>query len=223
MKRMNVLIVSIAAGLAAAPLARGSLVSVTINGEVEYNQIRNSPIDRDHVFSGSPAVMTFQLDTNDYQDSLLYPVRGYAINQASFTLTLNGIPVALQNPYPAGQTPYFCIRNNDPAVDGFFLSSNPDAGFPEGVPTNEPGLFGQFFDNFYVTYLGSTLPSLDVLDAVGSYDYTDLTVFHWTMDDGEFGPEAMGLLFTDMTITPEPSSIALLTIVGVALIRRRRA
>lgn len=223
MRRMNAVVAAVAASLAVSPVAWGSLVSVTINGEVEYNQIRNSPIDRDHVFSGSPAAMTFQLDTNDYQDSMFYPVRGYAINQASFTLTLNGIPVTLQNPYPAGQTSYFCIRNNDPAVDGFFLSSTPDAGFPEGVPTNEPGLFGQFYDNFYVTYDGSTLPSLDVLDAVGSYDYTGLSVFHWTIDDGEFGPEAMGLLFTDMTITPEPTSLSLLALAGVALLRRRRA
>lgn len=213
---------SILAVSAAASLASAATVTVTIQGEVEYNQITpNSPIGRTTVTSGSPAAMTFLLDSNNYADSSMFPVRGYSIDQSSFVLTLNGVQVALENPYPAGQTPYFAIRNNDPAVDGFFLTSNVDAGFPEGVPTDETGFFGQFHDNFYVTYEGFTLPSLNILDALGNYDYTNLTVFHWTMDDGEFGPEAMGLIFTNMSITPEPTTLALVGI-GLLAVRRRR-
>jgi len=214
---------SLATVAALATAASATPVTVTVTGEVEYNQINAaSPIGRTTVTAGSPAVMTFMLDSNNYSNSGFFPVRGYAIDQSSFDLTLNGVSVALQNPYPAGQTPYFAIRNNDPAVDGFFLTSNVDAGFPEGVPTDEPGIFGQFFDNFSVTYLGTTLPSLDILDAVGNYDYTGLTVFHWTMDDGQFGPEAMGLIFTNMSITPEPATIALLGL-GLLAARKRRS
>lgn len=208
--RVRPFVLSALLAIPVASFASAATVTVTIHGEVEYNQITpSSPIGRTTVTSGSPAVMTFLLDSNDYVDSSMFPVRGYAIDQSSFKLTLNGVEVGLQNPYPAGQTPYFAIRNNDPAVDGFFLTSNVDAGFPEGIPSDEPGFFGQFYDNFYVTYEGFTLPSLDILDALGNYDYTNLTVFHWTMDDGEFGPEAMGLLFTDMSITPEPTTLAL--------------
>lgn len=208
--------------IAVTPAQAGSTIFVTVTGEVEFNGIRNGDINRTIVTAGSPAVLTFELDAGDYLDSMIFPVRGYAINQASYLLTLNGVQVGMQNPYPAGQTPYFVIRNNDPAVDGFFLSSNIDTGAPEGVPTDEPGIFGQFYNNFYVTYLGSTLPSLDIMDALGTYDFTDLTVFNWTLDDGEFGPNAMGILFSQMTITPEPASIALLAIAGLALIRRKR-
>lgn len=206
---------------AAAPVLGWDTIDVAVTGEVEFNQIRNSPIDRTHVTAGSPAVLTFQLDSTNFLDSVLFPVRGYAINPSSFSLVLNDIPVGLQNPYPPGLTPYFVVRNNDPGVDGFFLSSHIDTGAPEGVPTDEPGIFGQFFNNFYVTYGGSTLPSLDIHDAIGTYDFTGLSVFNWTMDDGEFGPNAMGLLFAQMTITPEPSSILLLGVFFGVIARRR--
>jgi hypothetical protein len=166
--------------------------------------------------------MTFQLDSNNYTDSMMFPVRGYAIDQASFTYMLNGVQVGLQNPYPAGETPYFAIRNNDPAVDGFMLTSNVDTAFPEGLPTDEPGIFGQFFDNFYVTYGGTTLNSFDILAAAGNYHYTGLEVFNWTVDDDMFGPNAMGLLFTGMTITPEPAGLGLFALGCVGLMRRRR-
>jgi hypothetical protein len=204
-----------------APALAGTTVTVTVTGEVEFNGIRNSPIDRNNVPAGSDVVLTFQLDAGNFVDSGLFPVRGYVMEEPSFELTLNGVSVGLQNPYPAGQTPYFVIRNNDPAVDGFFLSSNVDSGAPEGVPTDEPGVFGQFYNNFYVTYGGSTLPSLDILDALGTYDFDGLTVFNWTLDDGAFGPNAMGLLFSQMTIVPEPASLVVLAAALICGLRRR--
>ena len=221
--KTTVLLSSLGAAICAAtaPALGGTAVTVTVTGEVEFNGIRNSPIDRNNVPAGSAAVLTFELDAGEYQDSGTFPVRGYVIDQSSFELTLNGVSVGLQNPYPAGQTPYFVIRNNDPAVDGFFLSSNVDTGAPEGVPTDEPGVFGQFFNNFYVTYGGSTLPSLDILDALGTYDFDGLTVFNWTLDDGAFGPNAMGLLFEQMTIVPEPGTIAALGLVLTGCLRRK--
>lgn len=209
--------------VAVSPTEAGSTVFVTVTGTVEGNFIRNSPIDRDHVTAGSPVLMTFELDSSDYLDSGLYPVRGYAIDHSSFSLLMNGIDVGLENPYPAGQTPYFAIRDNDPGVDGFMLTSFVDTSFPEGLPTDEPGVFGQFFDSFYVTYEGTRLPSLDILDALGTYDYTGLQVFNWTMDDGAYGPNAMYINFEQMTITPEPATLSLLSLSVVGLVRRRRA
>ena len=68
------------------------------------------------------------------------------------------------------------------------------------MPISQTGIFGQFNNNYSVTYTGDTLPSLDILDALGTYDFTGLTVFNWTIDDGPFN--AMGIIFEQMTIEP---------------------
>jgi hypothetical protein len=54
-----------------------------------------------------------------------------------------------------------------------------------------------------VTYAQTTLPSLDILDALGTYDYTGLQVFNWTIDDGPVNP--LGIVFTDMLIETLPT------------------
>jgi len=117
-------------------------------------------------------------------------------------------------------TPYFVIRNNDPAVDGFMVSSG--TGFPDGVPLNQAGGFGNFENAFHVTYEGTRLSSLDVLGAVGDYNFTGLSVFNWTIDDGPVN--AMGILFSDMTISAVPEPTGLLALLPAALlaVRRRR-
>src|SRR5262245_49179586 len=84
----------------ASAASAGTSVTVTVTGEVEFNGIRNSPIDRNNVPAGSAVVLTFGLDAGEYLDSSLHPVRGYVIDQSSFVLTLNGVPVGLQSPYP---------------------------------------------------------------------------------------------------------------------------
>lgn len=182
----------------AAPAAAGIPVTVTVTGIVDYNQISAPPLglaQKDDV-----ATMVFQLDSTDFVNSPSFPTRGYRIVQSSFSLTMGSATVGLKSPFPAGQTPYFVLRDNDPAVDGFLLSTNVD--FPLGVPLNQNGAFGSFIDNFYVTYGGSTLASLDLLDALGSYDFTGLTVFNWTIDDGPVNP--LGITFTQMTIECGP-------------------
>jgi hypothetical protein len=104
--------------------------------------------------------------------------------------------MSLHDPFPGGQTPYFVLRDDDPAVDGFFIST--DLNGPVGLPIDQTGIFGQFLDNFNVTYGGATLSSLDILGALGSYDFDGLTVFNWTVDDGPFNP--LGLIFEELTI-----------------------
>ena len=120
---------------------------------------------------------------------------------------MGSVVVGLQSPFPAGQTPYFVLRDNDPAVDGFFLSTNVD--FPGGVPLNEPGGIAPYFvSTFSVTYTGGTLSSLNILDALGTYDFTNLTVFWFVIQDSGFEP--IGMIFEQMTISAvvpvEPSS-----------------
>ncbi len=203
----------------------GSLFSqsviVTVSGEVEFNQVNSGFLGDVNV--GDAAIMTFMLDASDFQNSANFPTRGYVINHDSFSLSFAGNAIGLQNPFPAGQTPYFVLRDNDPAVDGFYLSTDPD--FPAGVPIAQAGNFDQFRDNFSVTYSGDTLSSLDILDALGTYDFTGLSVFNWTIDDGPFQP--VGILFSELTIEstaiPEPASATILMgIFLMPLVRRTR-
>ena len=135
--------------------------------------------------------MSFLVDSDVFTNSTSVPTRGYHIDETSFVLTMGSASVGLQSPFPAGQTPYFVIRNDDPAVDGFFTATSVD--FPIGVPLSQTGVFGQFINNYSVTYVGTTLSSLNILGALGTYNFTGLTVFNWTIDDGPFN--AMGILF----------------------------
>jgi hypothetical protein len=203
-------------------LATAAIVTVTANGVVEFNQINDGFLG--NVNPGDAVTMTFTVDSGNFLDSPNFPTRGYEIDQSSFSLAFNGSPITLQNPFPSGETPWFVIRNDDPAVDGFFVATSVD--FPVGVPLDQAGAIEQFRNNFSVTYEGSTLNSLDVLDALGFYDFSGLTVFNWTVDDGPFQP--LGMVFSDLTISasvvPEPVSAipVLLTGAGVLVRRRRR-
>jgi hypothetical protein len=213
--RTSVLLSVAAAGLIAVPASAG-FVEVEITGVVEFNLINFGEFG--NVNAGDDAKMTFLLDSDDFVDSGSFNTRGYVIDQSSFSLQLGGVEVGLQNPFPAGQDPFFVLRDNDPVADGFFLSTGTD--FPNGVPLSETGQFGQFRDAFSVSYEGDTLNSLDLLDALGTYDFDGLTVFNWTLTDGPF--DAMGMIFEQMTITEVPAPGALAFALPLAFARRRR-
>ena len=171
---------------------------VDILGEVEFNQITTGELG--DVSAGESVAMSLLLDAMDFADSSNFPTRGYPILNDAFSLNLffeNGNSVSLQNPFPAGSTPFFVIRNDDPAVDGFFISTSVDNPF--GVPLNQTGQFGQFSNDFMVTYTGDVLSSLSIEDAEGSYDFTGLSAFNWTINDGPFN--AMGIEFNLMVIS----------------------
>ena len=140
---------------------------------------------------------------------------------SSTSITIGSAVAGLADPYSAGLTPYFILRNDDPAVDGFFLGESPD-GFPNGIELDAPGGFGNFRAAFNVSYNNDPLSSLDIADAAGSYDFTGLTVFGMTIDDGPFN--AMGLIFSHMEISvvPAPGALALLLPLAFGAPRRRR-
>ena len=192
--RLAPTLLAAALGAALAPTASATIVKVTIHGTVAFNSITKAPFTT--VTTGQGAVLSFLLDSDSFVNSPNFPVRGYVIDQSSCTLAFPSATVPLQSPFPVGQTPYFVIRNNDPAVDGFYISTDVDG--PNSLPLAPVGSFGHFGDAFHVTYVGSTLPSLDLLDALGSYDYTGLTVFGWSVDDGPFSP--LGIDFVSMSI-----------------------
>lgn len=198
--------------------ANATAVHVTVTGEVEFNQISIGPLA--DAVTGDAASMTFRVDSDVFTDSGSFPTRGYHIDQSSFVFTAGPGSVGLADPFPG--TPYFVLRDNDPMVDGFFVASSVD--FPIGVPSDSEGGFGPFTPNFSVGYTEDTLGSLDILAAVGTYDFTGLTNFNLTVDDGPFN--AMGLIFEQMTITavPVPAAVWLFGsgLIGLLGLRRKR-
>ncbi|MFT5478573.1 MAG: hypothetical protein ACI8Y8_003941 [Planctomycetota bacterium] len=218
MKLIYACVVTLVA-VTATPTALAETVTVTLQGVVEDNQIGTGDLGGADV--DDPVTLTFRVDSDGFTNSASFPTRGYDIDMPSFAMALGGAVVNLQSPFPAGQTPYFTLRDNDPAVDGFFVATSVD--FPIGVPLDEVGSLGNFIGNFSVAYRGTTISSLDILDAVGSYDFTGLSVFNWTVDDGPFNP--MLITFQSMTITrgsapvptlPEWGLIALTVLMGAA-------
>jgi hypothetical protein len=168
------------------------MVQITITGTVEYSQFTSGPLEP--VDPGQPASMSFLVDSDNFVNSPSFPTRGYPIDQTSFTMTMGSVTIALENPYPAGQTPYFVLRNNDPAVDGFLISENVD--FPFNVDMSVPNVNLSFL----ATYTsGSTIPSLNILDALGSYSLKGISSFQWTLDVGPANP--MGMIYESMTIS----------------------
>ena len=176
---------------AACTAATAQPVSVEVRGEVGFNVIGGN---QSGVATGDPVLMTFLLDATDFVDSPNFPTRGYEIDPSSFELSVGGNPITLVDPQPFGPA-FFVIRNDDPAVDGFLVSRNID--LPQPVTADVPGLPTHDLD-FMVTYPETTVPSLDLLDAVGDYDFTGISVFNWTV--GRFGGIGAEYIYESMTI-----------------------
>ena len=196
-----------------------ALFDVTITGEVGFNQI-NTSVLADAV-PGDLVVISFQVDADNFQDSMIFPVRGYEIIESSFAMQFGSATVGLE--MPSGETPLFVIRNDDPAVDGFFLGTSLN-GFPNGVATDQTGIFGQFRSNFSVGYDNDPLDSLDIAGAAGSYDFTGLTSFGFTIDDGPFAAAEVNFsnLTISSTVIPEPTLGFPLFGFGILLVSKRR-
>lgn len=207
--------------LVVAAGATGAMAANDVLVEIQGDPIWNAQINTGEmagVNPGDSAVYSFELDSTNFLNSGSFPTRGYVIDPDSFQITFSGGQVVnAQNPFPSDH--YFVLRDNDPAVDGFFLSGGTD--FPGSIPTDEVGIFENFSARFNVSYTGDTLDSLNILDALGSYDFTGLTVFGMGINDGPF-EDVIGMDFAGMTISfiPTPATLALLA--PLAAFRRRR-
>lgn len=209
-----------AGALCAASSAMGAIVEVNVVGSVDFNGINFGSFAG--IPAGAPASMSFLLDSNNYVDSTLFPTRGYVIDQSSFQLTMGTMTVGMPNPFPA-ETPYFVVRDNDPAVDGFFLASTPDAGFPNGVPINEGAIIDPLFRAIFNTsYEGTRLSSLDILGAVGTYDFSGLGSFNWGLEDAGIQPTGLIFDYWTISVVPAPAGVAIFGLAGMPLLRRRR-
>jgi hypothetical protein len=183
--------------------AQAALVQVEVTGTVEWNFLRAAPLDQAQ--AGDPVTMYFQVDSDVFFESGNFPTRGYNVILDSYSFTAGPATVGLTIPAPFGQTPYFVLRNNDPAVDGFFVSgNNVDWPFP-GLATDTSGFCGLIESHYDIGYGEDALDSLDILDALGTYDFTGLTRYYFNLVDCGF--EAMGLLFEQMTISLVPVEV----------------
>ncbi len=188
-------------------------VQIEVRGTVEFNVIGG---DMASVQAGDPVSMRFNVDATDFLDSPNFPTRGYPIDLASWSMTVGGVDVPIRDPQPFG-TAYFVLRDNDPAVDGFLISRNLD--FPQPITVNIPGLAPDHELDFLRTFNdGAPLPSLDILDALGTYGTENLSVFGWTI--GRFGNAGAEYNYQSISITPEPASAFLLVLAGLILRRR---
>ncbi|MCO6046894.1 hypothetical protein NG895_23590 [Aeoliella sp. ICT_H6.2] len=178
--------------------ASASKVEIVVSGSVEFNQIRASDSSLGLAVEGDPVEIRFYVDSESFTDSASIPTRGYPIQPDTFRFTAGAYSAGLRAVEPSAAAPLWGIRNDDPAVDGFFLSD--DVSFPLGVATDQDGRFGPFRTAFSVTYGPLALPSLDVLDAVGNYDLTGLQVFDFAIMDGS--NYALGAVFERLTIGP---------------------
>jgi len=174
------------------------LYEVRFSGSVEWNSITAAPLSAGT--AGSPATVVFQVESTDFVNSQAFPTRGYTIIPSTFRLILNGTEIGMS---PSVVEPrYFVLRNNDPAVDGFFISA--DVNGPTGVELNQTHpTWGPYTELCGVTYSGNTLSSLNIEDAVGSYGYDGIQVFSWETSLGPFSPQ--GMIFEQLTITPVAS------------------
>ena len=212
---LSVALVAIAT-LASAPL-QAAIIDVTVTGRVSSNGIGDAPLSG--VSGGDGVALSFAVDSTNFVDDISGDMRSYVINQPSFSLAFD-TPVVqgLLNPFHPGQTPYFTMVDGFPVSDGFFVSTSPAS--PGGVALAQtPQNFG-----LDLGYTGTTLGSLDILDAIGVYDFTGLTSFHfqlWTVFPDNVHME---IDFEQMTIAiPEPATLSLLAAGGLAVLRCRRS
>ncbi len=204
--------------LACACLVAGSFaaqatpVKVEIDGVVDYNVIGGG---LDGIPSDAPASMSFMLDSGTYVDSASFPTRGYAIDLASFSMTVGGVAIGIDIPQPGGADAYFVLRDNDPAIDGMFISlGSVDWPFPLSV--HIPDLAPEHELSFEYTFAdGVTLSSLDILDAVGTYGPPNVSAYLWAL--GRFGNNGAEFSPGSITISavPEPQSLALMMLGGL--------
>ncbi len=188
--------------LTTAAAAHAAPYQITITGRVEYNQVSSGPLAV--VAANDPVTISFRVDSNSFVDSPNFPTRGYTIDRPSFTCTLGSATLLLEGVDAKLSGDFFTLRNNDPGVDGFMLTHD-NVELDNSLPSNVAGAFGQFGIRQYTTYDSTLIPSLNIADAVGSYEYDTLSVYGFAITDGPFDPIGIEFLQTTIAIVPPPT------------------
>ena len=179
------------AGLAAAAASHADPVTITITGEVSSNRITDG--DLAAISPGDIATASFQVDSDDFFDVLPGDLRNYPVNVDSFLLDFGSVSTTMV----PGTEAFFTVVDGFPVSDGFILSTSRTS--PGGVPlVTTPHQLG-----FDVGYEGDTLDSLDIIDALGLYEFGGLTRFSYTV--WSVFPDNIGILidFSSLEITSD--------------------
>lgn len=173
------------AALGLAAITQAQTVRVVVTGEVESNGFTTGTYAG--VPSGAPVTMTIDLDATNFLDSAALPgrTRGYRFFADTFSLQIGAVATTL-TPSAVG---FFVVRNDDPRVDGFFISQGTDIDtmVPLAMtPTNFGIAFSRTFNNpLPPPALDPTLPSVDILDAVGSWGFENISSYNFTVERNE--------------------------------------
>ena len=204
---MNRSITSCFAALALVPTAvsMAAPVRVVVTGTVEYNSFNSGTFNQALAPAGSPVVMTLNLDSTNYLDSPNLPgvTRGFRFGPAAFQLTIGPVSAGLRSDVT---TAYFVLRNNDPRVDGVFISMGTDIDTEiklQMTPANFGIAFSRTFDGappFPSTDPDPTLPSLELTDAVGHWGFDNLSSYNMAIQLGEINVP-LGIGYETLTIT----------------------
>ena len=190
--------------------ANADIVQVDIYGTVIFNGTTGSPLST--VTVGQTARTSFMVDSNVYINSIPGDVRAYDIMIGSYSLSFSG-GASVGAVAPA----YFGVRDGDPVADGFFVSDS-TVSIGGVAMTQAP-----YREDFHTSYLGSHLSSVDILDAVGTHNFNDLTVFGYTLWQAFPDNVRMNIDFTHMTIAVVPAPAGFLAFAPLILgVRRRR-
>ena len=103
MNSSKFLATSLALSTLAITAEAGIGITVKVTGIVEYNQINSGVLGQ--FMPADTVTLEFELDSDDYVDSLNFPTRGYPIDESSFVLASGSNQIGIQNPFPG--TPYF--------------------------------------------------------------------------------------------------------------------
>ena len=177
--------------IAAAATAHAEPVTITIRGEVFSNRISTGPLAT--VSSGDTASVTFRVDSAVFFDSVPGDLRNHDIDAGSFSLDFPSVSTTIVS----GTEAFFTVVDGFPMSDGFILSTS---RFSSGGVPLETTPFQLGFD---LGYVGSTLGSLDILDAVGVYDFTGLTRFNFTLWQAFPDNAVMEMDFVSMEIATD--------------------
>jgi hypothetical protein len=93
---MNTWVLSTVIGAAVCGIAGATTVQVEVVGSVDFNGIRTGEFAG--IPSGTPASMSFLVDSNNFTNGTLFPTRGYAIDPASFVLNIGTESAAMLQP-----------------------------------------------------------------------------------------------------------------------------
>ena len=194
----------LAAFVALAASAAASPVRFTATAHVERNDFTAGTFfgvpDDVHTGAGAPVKLTIMVDSDNYINSAAYPtrVRAYTFGVNDLSLDAGAVHAVLRSDRTLN---YLCLRNNDPGVDGVFISQGTDydTELPLAMSPNNYGVaFAYGFNN------ATVFPSLDILQCTGTYAYEHIGSYNFTIQRGEFSTPML-YWFTDFSIVKQCS------------------